>query len=419
MKYYIPTYEECKLLVETKGELVFYETKHIIQGYNISVFNYRLANYMDFIEPIKDKTLNAREIRGICFVFDVDGSYKTFLMLNKFWNINQVTETLLPNLKEKKIKYIHTKYDGTLISFIKLPNNFIIPKSKMGFDNEMCLEVNDICSKNNSILKFVKECFENNYSTMWEYVSFKNKIVINYNESNLVLLRVRNNTTGEYIDINSFKNKGFDVAESENFKDLDELIEFCKDAKEIEGFVITFDDNYMVKCKTNYYFMLHKLITEDLNHENVVIKYFLTNTLDDLISQLPVEQNQDKINWINNITDKVTKYIRDTILFIEPYSIEYNSLVEKYFNELKSKYDITLFLNTDEENIIVNENLLISAKKLSTKDFAIKYKKNKMFTFIINIICNQKDKYKVIEEFILRNSKNLMEARDFLKSIEL
>ena len=50
--HYIPTYEEC-LEICAKPDATFYESKYVISGFPISIFNYRLAQYKDFVEPIE------------------------------------------------------------------------------------------------------------------------------------------------------------------------------------------------------------------------------------------------------------------------------------------------------------------------------------------------------------------------------
>lgn len=69
MKYFIPTYEQCRAICDANDNFIFYETKHVIDGYNVSIFNYRLAQPKDFTLEIielkeKDKyfKLNGNEI---------------------------------------------------------------------------------------------------------------------------------------------------------------------------------------------------------------------------------------------------------------------------------------------------------------------------------------------------------------------
>ena len=49
MEYYLPTYDECKAIVKSYDGLEFYESVQEYDGYKISVFNYRLVQYSDFL----------------------------------------------------------------------------------------------------------------------------------------------------------------------------------------------------------------------------------------------------------------------------------------------------------------------------------------------------------------------------------
>jgi hypothetical protein len=50
----IPTYEQAVELCSGE-EAPFYESKMVVDGFNVSVFNYRLAQYKDFANPIPEK----------------------------------------------------------------------------------------------------------------------------------------------------------------------------------------------------------------------------------------------------------------------------------------------------------------------------------------------------------------------------
>lgn len=51
MNFYLPTYDECLNLVKMENS-PFYESINYIDGYKVSVFNYRLATTADFIKNI-------------------------------------------------------------------------------------------------------------------------------------------------------------------------------------------------------------------------------------------------------------------------------------------------------------------------------------------------------------------------------
>ena len=51
MKRYLLSYEEAVAL--TLGiDAPFYESKFVVEGYDVSIFNYRLAQYSDFADNL-------------------------------------------------------------------------------------------------------------------------------------------------------------------------------------------------------------------------------------------------------------------------------------------------------------------------------------------------------------------------------
>jgi len=374
MRNYIPTYQEALEIVKAKGNLIFYETIQYIDDYKISIFNYRLASYNDFINPIDNKDINAKELRGLTYIFNKDNSlYKKFLMFPKFWNINQVSETQYNILKDLKIKYINTKEDGSLISFIGLPNGRIIPKTKAGLDNEQVLDVIDIYNKNERLREFVKYCIDNDLSPLFEYVSFKNKIVLNYDKTDLILLKIRNNINGEFIDLSEVNTEGITIVKTEPIISLEELMNKIDNATGIEGVVITFDNDYMVKYKSLEYVALHRLI-DYINREDYIISSILNESIDDVISKLNKNTNLERINYIKRI----------------------NTIVIEYYSQR-----------------IKDVNNLVSQYNGSVKDFSIKYLKNENFHLALLVIKGE-NVFNVVKNHILKNTSQLKKAKNFI-----
>lgn len=390
MKNFIPTYEEAKEIVKSKGELVFYETIHHVDGYKVSVFNYRLAAYQDFINPVPGKAIDAKEMRGLCFIFNLDGSlFKRFLMLKKFWNVNQVPETQFNVIKDMKVKSVYNKEDGSLISFYELPNGKILPKTKAGLDNEQVDEVKILYANSENLQNFVAWCFKKNYIPMFEFVSFKNKIVLNYEKTDLILLKLRDNKTGKYIDIKTLDNiEGISVAPFDTASSLDELMTRAETEENKEGWVVELIDDegdvYLVKQKTVWYFAKHRLLTEELNREDDIIKMVLNDTIDDVIPQLDPTIDAEKIKWIKEIEVIVRDFMKERIA-------EVDELVAKFKGDLK--------------------------------DFSIRYSKDKNFGMSVNVIRGMEMRkgtqidltYNAVKEFILRNVNHLEQARSFVK----
>jgi hypothetical protein len=70
--YNIPSYSDA-LELSSRTD-VFYEPNRSRWIFCIT-FNYRLAQFSDFENPIEGSELNGYEMRGITYVFNTDGSY--------------------------------------------------------------------------------------------------------------------------------------------------------------------------------------------------------------------------------------------------------------------------------------------------------------------------------------------------------
>jgi len=384
--HFIPTYEDCVEMC-SRDDSAFYESKFIIDGFNISVFNYRLAQYKDFVTPIENRPdVKAYEMRGLTFVFNTDGTlFKRFILLEKFFNINQVPETMYSVVKDYKIKFINNKEDGSIASFIQLPNGRIIGKSKMGFDNEQANGINRIYKTREDIYNFVNWCIENNIIPIFEYVSPSNRIVLKYLKEDLILLRMRDSITGKHIDMKDHLDK-IDTIRMAPFEDdmmdLDTLIEVIAKQVDKEGVIVQAVDSvgkdFFFKIKTPWYCERHGLLTNDIYREHIIIKYILEDKIDDILGQIP-EDEVDAHNRIN----KIIHIIRETL--------------DKKVQELKKSYDVFLQMGRDR------------------KSYAIKYyKKEPNFGYVMQMEKGV-DPYELAKNWVKDNTCKLIIAREFLK----
>lgn len=366
----IPSYEECLELCSKNTS--FYESINFIDGFKISVFNYRLATYNDFLS-----TDFSKELRGLTYVFNLDGTiYNKYLLLEKFFNLNQVPDTMYSEVKDFKIKSIYNKEDGSIASFIKLPNGKIIGKSKMGFDNDQSIQINKIYKTNKSVKRFVDKVLSLNYIPIFEYVAPSNKIVLRYVKEDLILLRLRDNVTGELLDLNDYLDVIGDVrvTPSEAGYTLDDLIEMASYTEDKEGWIIEFTNGVLMKIKTDFYFKLHGLYTEDLNRENIIIDYILKDEIDDVLSK--ITDDLDTIERINKITDKV------------------KSSINKKSNEIDKLYNVFLSIN-------------------DRKEFALLYNKEENFGYVMSMLSG-KNSFELAKDYIGKKTNKLLSAREWL-----
>ena len=320
----IPTYEQALELCSVE-EAPFYESKMVVDGFNVCVFNYRLAQYKDFAYPIPDKPdLKGYEMRGLTFVFNEDGSlYNRYVLLEKFFNLNQVPESLYSVVKNYKIKFVNNKEDGSIASFVKLPNGKIVGKSKMGFDNDQADGINRVYKTNKEVKSLVDWALNNNIVPIFEYVAPNNRIVLRYPSEELILLRLRDNVTGKHIDIRDHLDKvgSIRVAPFEDdVRDLDHLVELTATQVDKEGSIVTCEDehgrDFFFKLKTPWYCERHGLLTQDLYREHIIIGYILDDKIDDILGQIPEDEKEAHIR-INKIITIVKKSISDKVSEIE------------------------------------------------------------------------------------------------------
>ena len=376
----LPNYQDCLNLCQYEGS-PFYETKVVIDGFTVSLFNYRLANSFDFERKF------AKELRGICFVFNTDGAiFKRYVLLDKFFNLNQVKETSFDKVKDYQIRFVNNKEDGSLATFIQLPNGKVLAKSKMGFDNDQAKAINSIYNSNSDIKELVDFCLELEIIPVFEYVSPFNRIVLKYKSDDLVLLKLRCNLTGKYFDFSNLPDRfvGVRRAELENsYQDLNELVESISGQTDKEGVVVhcfdEFGKDFLFKVKTKWYVALHSLYTQDFNRENILIDYILTEKVDDILAQLDEGDTEvrQRVELISNVVKEEVKSVS---------------------NQIDALYNEFLSMNSDR------------------KEFALKYLKANSFTNLCFRKIKGEDSFDIAKSYLSEKTKKLNSAREWLKS---
>ncbi len=375
------TYEQCCQIRDYYNNFQFYERIEYLKGYKICVFTYRLIGHAEFENPIPGSDLKAYEMRGITFVFNTDGSlYRRFLALPKFFNIGQTEKTLYDNIKNKKVISINDKMDGSFIHFIELPDKTIHAKTIGATESPQAIEANKLLSKDTYLLDKVREFIDLNIQPCFEYVSPMNRIVCKYTVSELVLIQLRCMNTGKILD---FAESPVDISNIKKTikvdKTLEEIYNEASTLRDIEGWVISFDD-LMVKQKTKWYFELHSLLTAEIYREDYIIAKIVDETIDDYLSQIPLSETEVHTN-IQNISDIVINYIKTT-------------------------YDNTMVL-------------VEKCKELGFKDFYQQYNKQIEMNYAMGYVRYEKDVISMIKEDIVKRTYFLSDAQYFLENKKL
>jgi RNA ligase len=137
-----------------------------------------------------------RECRGLKFYPSGEIAARPF---HKFFNIGEREETQPHVLNFGSDHTIMTKADGSMLHPILIDSD-IRWCTKAGIT-----EVSEIAERfvenGRKYRYFALACIERQLTPIFEYVGPYNKVVLDYKEENMVLLAVRQNITGNYMDI--------------------------------------------------------------------------------------------------------------------------------------------------------------------------------------------------------------------------
>jgi T4 RnlA family RNA ligase len=388
MKYnnFLKTRNECRTIV-TESE-AFYCTRAEIEGYDVEMYDYRLASYTDFIDN------EAFELRGLTFIYDVDNNeWVRHIALNKFFNINQTIGWMYEDVINKKIIAVADKRDGSLITFVKFPNGKIRAKSKMSFNSDQAKAAQKIYEEDLVLKEYINFMIRHELTPIFELTGPHNQIVLDYNNTELHLLQVRYNknndgiTAGDYYSSESLQKASGTIKVTKQLRDdychLDTLLELKKTKEKIEGYVGMFEDGQLFKIKTDWYLQLHGLVTEG-TRENLLIQTILDDNIDDVIAQLePGEKREFILEQTKICTQKFNHLV-----------VEFETLRRKYFAECNS----------------------------ARKTFAIAYSKQPMFSEVMKSIVNginlddiEETAKVAVKKHILKVTNSLNDAKEWLK----
>jgi len=133
---------------------------------------------------------------------------------------------MFDDLKELEICRVANKEDGSAIRFL-IVNDELVAKTKFSFEAEQTKMAMEVVNNNNNKLKsFIFDTLNNGLTALFELVSPFNKIVLSYNETDLKLTQLRDDVTGNYLDIYNHHlvlQHGIRTAESESLELLNSI----------------------------------------------------------------------------------------------------------------------------------------------------------------------------------------------------
>ena len=268
-----------------------------------TVINYMVSLENTFLWDENDPVGSAvrRECRGL--IFDIGTGNLISRPYHKFFNVGEKEETQLNKINLYEPHVVLEKLDGSMIRPILTPEGFRLATKAGVTDVAMNAEV--FIADKPHYDTFIRKCIQKGTTPLFEWVSRKNRIVVDYPEDNLILTGIRYNHTGSYLTYPVMKYyatswnipvvKAVDGLAVQN---IDLFVKQVREWDDGEGIVVRFDSGHMVKIKADQYVLRHKS-KEAINQEKNVLQTILEESVDDLVPLLTPEDG-DRIQRFQN-----------------------------------------------------------------------------------------------------------------------
>lgn len=251
-----------------------------------------------------------RECRGL--KFDETGRILS-RPFQKFFNVDEKKETKLDALPWHHGVSSADKMDGSMLTITKASGKMRF-MTKMGVTDTAIRfeeEFKRLAGENyEHFLDLVDSLQQHGATMIFEGVAPWNRIVVGYERAELVLLAVRMNVTGRYLDIHdffgenmmSFVSKNFNIPirhvdheRHDGMNDAVERLGAIKNSSGEEGRVFIFGNGVRAKSKTDWYRSLHASRDDFSSSPRRRLELALQGRLDDVLPILSEAEKEDAI----------------------------------------------------------------------------------------------------------------------------
>lgn len=245
----------------------------------------------------------------------------------KFFNYKQFSydnrENLFPEdfvreytegFTDGKVYKCYEKLDGSLILVTEWERELFVTSARTSSEG-VALEAKELLMDNgHSHLVYALK--DKGITLVFEYVSPKNRIVIEYDKPELILLGLIVNESGEVIPPELFHEY---IDYDQNFKipnikhmTLSDILNETMENESIEGYVVENDYGNMVKFKTNFWFKEKEAVGDLFFGDNItkrkvetLLEAYLDDSLDDLLALK--NQKYPNITYIDEVVAEIYK----------------------------------------------------------------------------------------------------------------
>jgi RNA ligase len=261
------------------------------EGYNVIIYavSFEDTFLWDENDPIGSAV--RRECRGL--IFDIGTGNLISRPYHKFFNVGEKEETQLNKINLYEPHVVLEKLDGSMIRPILTPEGFRLATKAGITDVAMNAEV--FVADKSHYNTFIRKSIQKGTTPIFEWVSRKNRIVVDYPEDNLILTGMRYNHTGSYLPYVVMKSYATSwnipvvkAVDGLSIQNIDLFVKQVREWDDGEGIVLRFDTGHMVKVKADDYVLRHRS-KDSISQEKNVLQTLLGDAVDDLVPLLTPE----------------------------------------------------------------------------------------------------------------------------------
>ena len=303
------------MLLCNNDDTPFFHADTQLENEHYRIFSYHFTD--------KDSWLltSALESRGIMFEVTEQGEFIRIASrpMQKFFNKGEVDFINYGNPQ-----HVMIKADGSLISSFTSADGKLLLKSKTSIHSEYAQLATELMYADIELFDFVKWCERDGYTVNMELVSPdpKYRIVLYYNEPQLIILNVRHRITGEYMAIESMPDNYFTgTADHDALLELDSVTN-------IEGYVVVDDLGNWWKEKCNWYLERHRA-KDFVNQPNAFIELVLKDEADDVFTL--IADQPEVLKEMQELQHKVIQKANLLVNTVTAYWLENKDLSRKEY----------------------------------------------------------------------------------------
>lgn len=201
---------------------------------------------------------------------------------------------------------ITVKLDGSMIHPVMLERRLFFMTRKGHTDVAKQAERYVLSNPARGYQHFCKTMLQDGWTPIFEYVGPNNRIVLRYSEEELCLLALRHTISGQiypYAALMELAGEhNIPVVPRYDFNltgQVQKFVEHTRSLENAEGYVVYFDDGYMVKIKAEDYVLKHRAL-DDLSSKKKVVALCCQGFMDDVLPILS-EADADELKGFNSL----------------------------------------------------------------------------------------------------------------------